>query len=102
MLPATYRGHERVAQVVLAVRGLFDVGPLEVAAPAAGNKLLVGENGARLNSGLERIKNRTYRLPSFRTPATRSMVSYSRDLRWLLVWNNQRQLHRLDAADLSG
>ena len=35
LLPAADRRHDRVAQVVLAVRIIFDVGPLKVAAPAA-------------------------------------------------------------------
>lgn len=39
LLPAAYRGHERVAQVVFALGVCFDIFPFEVGAAAAGNAL---------------------------------------------------------------
>jgi len=55
-----------VAEVVLAVLGVFYVFPFEVCAAAAGEGLVGWVEGGR---GGE------YRLPSLRTPATRSMFN---------------------------
>jgi mediator of RNA polymerase II transcription subunit 6 len=65
LLPAAHRGHEGVAEVVLALRVCLDIFPLEVGAAAAGDVLAANGGSGEC----------THRLPSFRTVCTRSMVA---------------------------
>jgi hypothetical protein len=58
LLPATHGGHERVAQVVFALRIAFDIFPLELSAAATVCLSVLF---------LAQESNLTYRLPSFLT-----------------------------------
>lgn len=79
-------------QVVFAVLVPLDIFPFEVAAAAA-----VGYDGlayCTIYGGEQLALKRTYRLPSLRTPATRSILRGWWDMRsWVESWNRQ-QLER--------
>lgn len=74
-----------MSQVVFAMRGVLDIGPFEVAAAAARRMALsvlcsavMFGHEVRVQRGYGGRKcKRTHRLPSLRTPATRSILAVS-------------------------